>query len=195
MGLGKVRMEQKPVTARIIIEMLGKPKEHIESTLAKYINQLKKEGKLNILKEECFPAEEKGDMFSCFTELEIKFADVLKLVEFCFDAMPSSIDIIEPAELAFDTKALTDLLNDLQARLHQVDMAMKSLQAEKIILDSNAVMVFNNFARFILKDGDKKIEELSKATGVKPEQLKLFLDELIKQKKIVQKGDVYSLLK
>jgi hypothetical protein len=109
--------------------------------------------------------------------------------------MPSSIDIIEPAELAFDTKALTDLLNDLQARLHQVDMAMKSLQAEKIILDSNAVMVFNNFARFILKDGDKKIEELSKATGVKPEQLKLFLDELIKQKKIVQKGDVYSLLK
>lgn len=175
--------------------MIGKPKEHIESTLKKYIEQLKKEGKLNILNEECFPAEEKGSVFSCFSELEIKFVDVSKLVEFCFDAMPSSIDIIEPAELQFDTKALTDLLNDLQARLHQVDMAMKSLQAEKTILDFNAIQVFDNFVRFILKEGEKNIEELSKLTGVKSEQLKVFLDMLVKKKNISQKENVYSLLR
>ncbi len=186
-------VEQKPVTARIIIEMLGKPKEHIEKTLVNYVSNLKKEGKLEILKEECAPAEEKGNLYSCFAELEIKFKDIAKLVEFCFDAMPSSIDIIEPAELAFDTKALTDLLNDLQARLHQVDMAFKAMQAEKQILDANAVMVFDNFIRYLLKAGEKKIEELSRLSGVRVEQLKKFLDELVEKKRIVQKEDVYSL--
>ena len=188
-------VEQKPVTARIIIEMLGKPKEHIEATLKKYVEQLKKEDKLEILKEERAPAEEKGPLFSCFAELEIKFKNIAKLVEFCFDAMPSSVDIIEPAELAFDTKELTDLLNDLQARLHNVDMALKALQAEKTILDKNALMVFNNFTRFVLKEGEKTLEELGKITGVQPEQLKKFLDELVKQKRIAQKGEKYSLLR
>ena len=100
-------MEQKQaITAKIIIEMLGKPKEHVEATLKEYIGKLKSDGEIGISKEEFMPAEQKGALFSAFVDFEGKFKDVSALLNFCFDAMPSSIDIIEPAELAMDTKML-----------------------------------------------------------------------------------------
>lgn len=188
--------EKQGITVRVIIEMLGSPKEHIEKTLKDYVERLKKDKTIAILKEDYVEAEEKGKMFSCFVELDIKFPSPEALIGFCFDAMPSSIDILEPAELVFDTKKLTDILNDLQARLHQVDMALKYLKAEKTILDTNVVTVFNNFVTYILKNsGDKKLDEISVLTGVKPEQLKNFLDKIVEKKTISLKDGVYSAAK
>lgn len=175
--------------------MLGKPREHVEQTLKSYINRLKEEGEIGIFDEHFAPAEEKGSLFSTFVDFEGRFKDINQLIGFCFDAMPSSIDILEPAELNINTKDLTDLLNDLQARLHNADMELKATKARQIILDKNVMNIFHNFIKWVLKDGEKPLEELSSIIGVKPEELLPFLERLVESGIISRDGDTFRLSK
>jgi hypothetical protein len=48
--------------------------------------------------------------------------------------MPSSIEILEPEKIGGTREPLTNLLNDLIARLHQYDMLLKNLHAENLML-------------------------------------------------------------
>lgn len=180
------------VLARVIIEMLGAPKEHIEKTLKDYVEKLKQDKDLEITKEDLAPAKEQNKLFSTFAELELWFKSPQKLVDFCFDSMPSSIEILKPESIALDSAGLSDTLNDLQAKLHNNDMIIKTLKAKNALLDKNAKAVLRNFVSFIVKDGPKTIEDFSKWMGIKPEQLKPFLHELIKENKLVEKEGRYG---
>ncbi len=183
------------ILGRFIIEIMGGPPEYIEKTLKEYISKLKNSG-LEVLKEDYAPAEkpEGAQLWSAFVELEAKFTNIEMLLNFCFDAMPSSVEIIEPEFLNVGAKELTDFLNDLQARLHQSDMIIKTLKAQQKILDKNAITILRNFIRALLLESAKTKEQLSALIGVKPEELKPFLDRLIEEKKIVFENGVYSLL-
>ena len=135
--------EKGKVLARVIIEMLGAPKEHIETTLKDYVENLKQDDTLKIIKEDIAPAEQQKKLFSVFAELEIWFKDPQRLIDFCFDSMPSSVDIIKPEKLTFNTKALTDTLNDLQAKLHDNDMIIKTTKAKNKILEKNTKAIIS----------------------------------------------------
>ncbi len=185
-------MEEKQVTARIILEMLGGPKEYIETTMKNYVEKLKKEG-INILVEVYEEAIPQGKLFNTFAELEIKFDDLQKLLGFCFDAMPSSVEILDPIEFKINANEMSDFLNDLQARLHQSDMLVKTVGAQKTIVDRNTLAVFQNFIIHQLKNQPKTINELSEPMGTKPEDLKPFVDKLIEQKKVIQVDDKFRL--
>ena len=185
-------MPKEPLLGRAIIEMLGAPREYIENTLKTYVQKLKKEG-LHIVHEEYAPAEEKGKFFSVFVDLEIRFKDYLELLNFCFDSMPSSVEIIEPAEIKMNPGDLTDFLNDLQARLHEVDLVFKTSKAEKELLDRNAMNVLRNFIRMLLQNGPKPIEDLSKSVGIKPEELKPILNHMLEQHLLKKEEEQYVL--
>ena len=100
------------IVARVIIEMLGAPKEYIELTLKNYIEKLKKDG-IKIIKETVEPAQKQNELFSTFVELDIEFEKMEELFGFCFDSMPSSVEILEPEELQITAGELSDHLNDL----------------------------------------------------------------------------------
>jgi inactivated superfamily I helicase len=74
------------ITARVIIEMLGAPKEYIEKTLKDYIEKLKKDG-IKIIKETIEPAQKQNELFSTFVELDIEFDKMEDLLGFCFDSI------------------------------------------------------------------------------------------------------------
>ena len=75
-----------------IIEVLGKPKEHVEKSMNMYLEKLKKEDYLSILKEEVAEVKKLEDnMFSTFAEMELLIKGPINLISFCFDYMPSSI--------------------------------------------------------------------------------------------------------
>jgi hypothetical protein len=66
----KERLEKGQVLAKVIIEMLGAPKEHIEATLKQYIEKLKKEKKdFEVMKSDFAEAKEQGKFFAAFTEI------------------------------------------------------------------------------------------------------------------------------
>ncbi len=179
------------IQARVILEMLGAPKEYIEQTMKNYVIKLKKEG-LTITKEDYAEAQPADKLFSTFAELEITFKHLQELLSFCFAALPSSVEILEPATLAITAPTLTGFLNDLQARLHDADMIVKSVRAQNKILDNNTTAVFQNFITHILKQEPQTIDSISNTTGVTIKEIEPFLKKLVETKKIMFNGTHYT---
>ena len=184
-------MEQ--LLVRAILEMLGGPKDYIEKTLKDYIAKLKKEGK-KILKEDYVEAQEtQNKLFSVFAEIEIEFEKPEELLEFCIDAMPSSVEVVSPEQIIFTTAEMNAFINDMQAKLHDADMMIKTVKAQNSILDKNTIALLNNFVHDQLKQGPKSIEELSKTMGIEPKYLELFLKKLLEHKEVILKENKYLL--
>lgn len=178
------------ITARVIIEMLGAPKEYIEDTLKNYIKKLKNDG-IKIIKETTEPAQKQKELFSTFTELDIEFEKLEDLFGFCFDSMPSSVEIIEPEELQMTATDLSNYLNDMQAKLHEVDMVVKTTRAQNAVLDKNAMNVFKNFVKYICRE-PHTTEEMSKFVGIESRQLQKFVDILVNEGKLKKDGEKYA---
>ncbi|MBW2973234.1 hypothetical protein KY346_02485 [Candidatus Woesearchaeota archaeon] len=178
------------IKARVIIEMLGAPKEYIEQTLTNYLEKLRTDG-IKIVNEVKEEAKKQGELFSTFAELDIEFEKIEDLFGFCFDSMPSSVEILEPEELKISAADFSNYLNDLQAKLHEVDMVVKTTRAQNAVLDKNAMNVFKNFIKFICKE-KHTTEEMSKIVGIESKQLQKFVDILIKENKLKKEGDKYT---
>ena len=122
------------ITAKIVIEILGMPKEHVEETMKSLIEKLKDEEGVKLLRETTYKAEQIEKMWSTFADLEIEVEEVSKLIGVCFDYMPSSVEIMEPPKMEMKTTSIADLFNDLLAKLHKVDMMLKNALAENSML-------------------------------------------------------------
>ncbi|MEK6936461.1 MAG: hypothetical protein AABW58_00140 [Nanoarchaeota archaeon] len=129
-------MEGKEIRARVIIEVVGMPKEHVSETLNKLIEKIRKDSELVLEKQEIFDPEylKEVNLFSSFVEADIKFTGIDKLVGFCFDFTPSSIEILEPLNFIFDAKFLNSMLNDFITKLHRYTMLIRNLDAEYALL-------------------------------------------------------------
>ncbi len=64
----------------------------------------------------------------------MEFNESKEIVGFCFDYMPSSIDIIKPEKFSLESKEMMDMINDLIAKLHNLDMNVKNLNAQNVLL-------------------------------------------------------------
>ena len=120
--------------AKIIIEVAGSPKEHIEEVIKEIVEKIKNEKK--ILRYKIFEAQEKEKMFFTFTEMEIDFNNYEDLAGFCLDYFPSSIELLDE-KIDIKREELENTLNDLLAKLHQYDMNLKNLKAEIFMLKKN----------------------------------------------------------
>ena len=137
--LSKAFMDEQKILANAILEIVGAPKEHVDNTLKTVLDKIKDERGIKIVNQEIGSAEnmELGDvknLYSAFAELEIEFGNVMRLLNFCFDFMPSSVEILEPENLNLNFGKLSSFLNDLLAQLHRYDMALKNVNAKTILL-------------------------------------------------------------
>ena len=187
--------EKQHIRCKTIIEVLGKPKEHVEKTIHEYVEKIKKDSELIILKEDFADAKQQEELWSIFVELEMVAKGIPKLIGFCFDYMPSSIEVIKPDELNLNSKETADFLNDLQARLHSMDMILKQQKSENDFLKRNMHNVFKNIILVALAQVKLKKEQISKITGIVEKELEIFLNKLIEEKIIKKEGDLYSLEK
>ena len=187
--------EQTHIRCKVIIEVLGKPKEHVEKSIRDYVDKIKKDPELVVMNADFSEAEEKEKLFAVFVELDIVIKGMPKLIGFCFDYMPSSIEITKPEEFAVKKSTIENFINDLQARLHNVDMIVKKQKNENTFLKKNLGKAVSNTILLSLAAGDMGMENLSRATGIAEKELKVFLDELIKEDKIKKEDDMYSLVK
>ena len=191
----KLIAEQTHIRCKIIIEILGKPREHVEETLRKYIDKIKNDSDLIILNSNFSEAVEKEKLWATFSDLDMIIKGIPKLIAFCFDYMPSSIEITKPDEFIMKKSTVENLVNDLQARLHEVDMIIKKQKNENEFLKQNLNKGVSNVILISLASGNMDKENLSKATGVHDKELNIFLDNLVKENKIRKENDIYSLVK
>ncbi len=128
-------MNEKKIKVRVIIEVIGSPKEHVEKTLGIIINKIKGENYLEVIKAISVDAKETQKKFwSAFSELDLTFENIGRVIDFCFNYMPSSVEILEPTEFIMKTKEINDMLNDVLAGLHKYEMVLKNIHAQNILL-------------------------------------------------------------
>ena len=181
------------IRCRAIIEVLGKPKEHVEKSIKEYVEHIKKDSELVVLNEDYSEVKEQGNLWSQFVELELVIKGTFKLIAFCFDYMPSSIEVLKPDHLIMTNPELSNFLNDLQARLHSVDMTVKKLKAENDFLKLNMNAILHNAILVCLNGRKFNMEQLSKITGVEKKELEIFVEKLVNDNKIKKENDMYSL--
>ena len=190
----EAKSEKTHVRCRTIIEILGKPKEHVEKTMRMYVDKIKQDSELIFLNVNFSDAEEKDKLWAAFVELEMIVKGIPKLIGFCFDYMPSSIENLKTEGFAMKASTIQDFVNDLQARLHTVDMIVKKQKNENDFLKRNMNAAIRNIILMSLAKNELDKEYLSKITGIKENELDIFLKKLIEEKKIREENNIYSLL-
>lgn len=188
------KIEKGYILCRTIVEILGKPKEHVEKTLKDYVQKMKENKNLIILNEEyAEPKEQEEELFSIFVELELLINGISEAVFFCFDYMPSSIEIIEPENLSYKNRDLSAFLNDLQLRLHSYDMALKQYKARNERLMNENLILMETSVLLALSKEKMDIEKLSVRTGMPVDRLEKLLEIMLKESRIVEKEGKYDL--
>lgn len=185
----------KSILFRAVVEVLGKPKEHVDSTLKGYLKKLKENSRYEVIKEDLaeLKQHEESELWMAFAELEIKTSGVAEIIDFCFDYMPSLIEIIEPEELKLDSLTISSFLNDMQAKLHGVDMIAKQMKVENQLTNQGLARLLSNFITILLRDHNLSSEQLSKLTGMNIDVLEDYLDKMIDEGKIDLKEGIYFL--
>lgn len=187
-------MEQ-PITVRVIIELLGKPQEHIEKTIREYVDQIKKDKAFQVQRVEFseIKKQDQAELWAAFAELEFT-TDLSDFTSFCFQYMPSVIEVLEPRKITFTDEQASLFLNDLQARLHQVDMIAKQLNMEVQYLKKNMTGLFRNYLTVLLSNRQLTASQISTLTGVPQDAVEDYLDVLIDEKVVKMDRDKYILV-
>lgn len=190
----KEKIDSGYLRINIIFEVVGKPKEHVEKTIKVYIENIKKEEDLHILKEEYEPAEDAGEeLFSTIAELEMLVSSFEKLTWLCINFSPASVEILEPAKLTIEQKEITHWLNDLLSKLHEIGMVQKTVRSQVDGLIRNFNAMTRNAILLVLKE-PATMETISKKIGMPADHAEKFIDALIKEKRIKKDKNTYQLL-
>jgi hypothetical protein len=129
----------KKIRALFTFEIMGRPPEHIKTTMEELIDKLGELPGISIDRREVHEPkpvddEEAKDLFTTFSEVEILGDQVENLIAIVFHAMPSHIEIIEPEEFGFRNFDISNLLTSLTAKLHRYDEIAKAISMERNLL-------------------------------------------------------------
>jgi hypothetical protein len=185
--------EKEEILTKVIIEVVGTPKEHVEASLKLVLDNIKKEAGISPEKMKVFRPKPIDNYFSAFSELDLKFDSAGALIGFCFDYLPSSVEIIKPEQMGIGSVEMGGLLNDLLSKLHNVNMAVTQLKAENDNLKNNAEGLLKNIIMLSIKEKPKNIDEIARDLGIRPADLKPFVDKYVGEGKIEDKDGLYKL--
>lgn len=176
-------MAENKIEARIVLEMLGRPKEHLVETMEKLVEALSKEKGINILErkindpkeleEKNKEVPEDKQLYTTFAELDIESEDIVILMGIVFRYMPSHLEIVSPESISFDNFNLNTILNELASRLHYYDSVAKSaimnnnlLTARlKEIIEKTGYKLENNNESKSQEEPKKETKKSKKKTG------------------------------
>ena|SRR3989344_3208293 len=120
------------ITAQLIVEIAGFPREHVEEVMKQVVEKVKEE--YEVIESFIREPREVKEFWSSFVEIKMKFNSMEQLTGFCFDYMPSSVDIIEPVKFSLESYELNNLFNDLMGKMHHYDLMLKNFRATNEML-------------------------------------------------------------
>ena len=139
--------ETKNISVVFILEIIGRPKEHLTETLDKIIKELDEEKRVSVTSKkinEPVLMKDQKDFYTSFAEVEIEIEKILDLAILIFKYMPAHVEIIHPEIIALQNNDWNDILNELARRLHGYDEVARIIQTEKVILEKKLRVVLEN---------------------------------------------------
>ena len=123
--------------ANLILEILGRPKEHIVEALNELVNKLGSEGGIKIIEKkihEPISVKEAKDLFTTFADVLIELDSLENYFGIMFAYMPANFEIINPEKLTLSNVNLNDLASKLIHRLHDYDAITKKALVDNELL-------------------------------------------------------------
>lgn len=130
---------EKRVRAVFMLEVLGRPPEHLIKTLEGLIEKIKGEKGLEIKEKkikEPVLMKDKKDLYTAFAEIEFELDGLMELSLLMFKYMPSHVEIISPENITTTNNDMSVVLNELIRRLHGYDEVTRIVQVERKILEN-----------------------------------------------------------
>lgn len=183
----KAAVEAGQIHCRIMFQVVGAPKEHVEQTLKSYIATIESGKEYTIIDADYSPAEKEDQFFSAFVDVDMLVKNPDALTELCFNYMPSSIEFIDPKEVIYKRKQLDSWFNDLLAKLHEISMLSKQVAAQNKTVVTNMNNLIKNAIVFGTEHG-KTVAEIAKSLGMSTQNLEPFFKALIKEGRLSEKG-------
>jgi len=165
--------ETKGITASIIIEVIGRPPEHLTETLNTLAIRIDNEKGIVVKSKKINDPvlmKDQKDFYTAFAEVEVEVEEILYLAILMFKYMPAHIEIISPELIALTNNGWNDILNELTRRLHGYDEIARVLQVEKGILEKklrNVLGEGNVNPLDANSEKEKPVEKKTKGKGKK----------------------------
>ena len=122
------------IEARFILEILGRPPEHVTEALNLLSEKLSKEKGAKIKESvvhEPIEVKDSKELYTAFVDLTIEFDSLGDLFQCVFLYMPSHVEVFNPEKLAMTNYDINDMANRLTQRLHSYDAIAKRLSEER----------------------------------------------------------------
>ncbi len=129
---------EEKISAILILEILGRPPEHLKETLEKLIEEMSNEKEVKVKSKkinEPVELKEKKDIYTTFAEIEVETKNILHLARLMFKYMPAHVEIIYPEKMRLSNNEVNEVFNELVRRLHEYDEIARIIQAERKILE------------------------------------------------------------
>lgn len=126
-------MEDK-IRAMLVIELLGRPKEHVTEALQTHVTKLGSEKGIKILNKtyhEPVLAQDSQTLYSTFAEIEAEFDTPEVYLGIILAYLPAHAEIIKPESIPLRNHHLTEIGNALLQRVHNYDAIVKNALAER----------------------------------------------------------------
>ena len=130
--------ETKGIRAMMIIEVIGKPPEHLVETVENIIKKIDEEKGVSVVEKkinEPTIMKDQKEFYTTFGEIEVEVEEIILLAALMFKYMPAHIEVIEPELIALTNNGWNEILNELVRKLHGYDEVARILQVEKTLLE------------------------------------------------------------
>jgi len=130
--------EENEIRAILILEVIGRPPQHLKETLEKLIDNMDKEKGVEVKEKkinEPMEIKDKKDLYTTFAEVEVEVKSILHLAMLMFKYMPAHIEIISPENLMLSNNSIGEIFSEIIRRLHGYDEIAMIIQAEKKVLE------------------------------------------------------------
>lgn len=129
--------EVKGIRAVMILDIVGRPPEHLIETLEGMIKNIDGEKGVVVIRKEIKkpePMKENKEFYTTFGEIEIEADELPNFVILLFKYMPAHVEIISPELIALTNNGWNEILNELVRKLHGYDEISRIAQMEKQVL-------------------------------------------------------------
>lgn len=146
----------KDIKAAIIIEMMGRPAEHLKEVMKEFLKKLDSENGIKITAKKIHEPKEvtakdnegkiikiddSRKVFCTFAEIDLEAKEIFDLIRIVFEYMPSHTEVIYPEEFQFQNFDFTTILNEITKKLHNYDAIAKNALMQNQMLANKIIQV------------------------------------------------------
>ena len=167
--------ETKNLTALIVLEIIGRPAQHIIDTLNEIINNIDNEPRVKVKDKNVAEAKEiegHEGFYSSFAEIEVETEGILDLVILCFKYMPAHVEVVNPELIAVTNNSWTEILCEIVRKLHQYDEITRVTHNERMIMEKKLQEIIEKIKKGELKGVEAEEKDTLKGTSEKIEEVK-----------------------